>query len=51
MGKLTLKELGSKKLTEKLVKTTKAIKGGDTEYCHDGYGKRPGCISMTNMEN
>jgi len=51
MGKLTLKELGSKKLTEKLVKTTKAIKGGDTEYCHEGHGKGGGCITFTKMEN
>jgi hypothetical protein len=42
MGKLTLNELASKKVTEKLVKTTKAIQGGDTEYCHEGYGKSTG---------
>jgi hypothetical protein len=39
MGKLTLTELTSKKFNEKLVKTTKAIQGGDTEYCHELAGK------------
>lgn len=39
MGKLTLNELTSTKLSNSLVDTISAIQGGTEEYCHDGYGK------------
>lgn len=39
MGKLSLKELTSTKLSKSLVDTMSALKGGTSEYCHEGWGK------------
>lgn len=39
MGKLSLDELTSTKLSSSIVDTISAIQGGTEEYCHNGYGK------------
>ena len=47
MGKLSLNELTSTKLSKNLVDTLSAIQGGTEEYCHNGYTKGSGCDRLT----
>ena len=42
MGKLTLDKLNSVELSERLVDTIDALKGGSEEHCHNGHTKGAG---------